>query len=312
MYRVGDLDTLKGIPGVDWVAVRATKPGRPSPLRAFAQLAPQRTAVVRAFNDELRETCGLPVWARFANLDNHWLIDWEPGPDGSPSRDDVAALLADNPAASRFADGIQLLSAQGKAIHWARQMLQPGAAVVLDTETHALWGRLMEVAVVDAATGEVLLESLANPQIPVTEDAFDVHPISDAMVADAPTWDEVPPELLRVTAGRKMLAYNAEYDKTVIVGDCLRVEADPQHLRAKGQWGVHHAPALRLVGRARLPAAGRRAPCPWRYVRRAGDAHPRIGPGVSAGAYAGEGQRLNRRRTTREAGIRSPGRRSPR
>ncbi|MEU0389186.1 3'-5' exonuclease [Streptomyces chartreusis] len=237
MYRVGDLDALKDIPGVDWESVKATKPGRPSPLRAFAQLAPQRAAAVRAFIDELRERFGLPVWARFANLDNRWAIDWEPGLDGSPSPDDVAALLAGNPVVSRFADGIQLLSAQGKAIHWARRMLQPGAAVVLDTETHALWGRVLEVAVVDAATGEVLLESLVNTQIPVTEEAFDVHKISDAMVADAPTWDEVLPEVLRVTAGRKILAYNAEYDKTVMVGDCLRVEADPQHLRAKGQWG---------------------------------------------------------------------------
>ncbi|MFD7409244.1 3'-5' exonuclease [Streptomyces sp. NPDC059866] len=237
MYRVGDLDALKDIPGVDREAVRATKPGRPSPLRAFAQLAPKRAAVVRAFVDELRETFGLPVWARFATLDNRWLIDWEPGLDGAPSRDDVAALLAGNPVASRFADGIQLLSAQGEAIHWARRMLQPGVAVVLDTETHNLWGRVMEVAVVDAATGEVLLESLVNPQIAVTEDAFDLHMISDAMVADAPTWDEVLPEVLRVTAGRKILAYNAEYDKTVIVSDCLRVEADPQHLREQDQWG---------------------------------------------------------------------------
>ncbi|MFD7282421.1 exonuclease domain-containing protein [Streptomyces sp. NPDC059862] len=95
----------------------------------------------------------------------------------------------------------------------------------------------MEIAVVDAATGEVLLESLVNPQIEVTEDAFDLHGISDAMVTDAPTWDEVLPEVLRVTAGRKILAYNAEYDKTVIVSDCLRVGADPQHLREKDRWG---------------------------------------------------------------------------
>ncbi|MBP2055217.1 hypothetical protein J2Z21_008230 [Streptomyces griseochromogenes] len=172
MYRVGDLDALKDIPGVDWEAVQATKPGRPSPLRAFAQLAPKRAAIVRAFVDELRERFGLPVWTRFANLDNLWLIDWEPALDGTPSQDDVAALLAGNPAASRFADGIQLLSAQGEAIHWARRMLQPGVACVLDTETHALWGRVMEVAVVDAASGEVLLETLVNPQTPVTEGAF--------------------------------------------------------------------------------------------------------------------------------------------
>ncbi|MFD8724814.1 hypothetical protein ACFV2H_44420 [Streptomyces sp. NPDC059629] len=112
-----DLDTLKGIPGVGWEAVRATKPGWPSPLRALAQLAPKRAAVVRAFVDKLRDTFDLAVWTRFANLDNLWPIDWEPGPDDTPSRDDIAALLANNPVASRFTDGIQLLSAQGEAIH---------------------------------------------------------------------------------------------------------------------------------------------------------------------------------------------------
>ncbi|MFI6658057.1 exonuclease domain-containing protein [Streptomyces sp. NPDC050523] len=237
MYRAGDLDALKTIPGVGWEAVRATKPGRPSPLRAFAQLAPKRAAVVRTFVDDLRERFDLRVWTRFANLDNRWLIDWEPGADGTPSKDDIAALLAGNPAASRFTDGIQLLSKQGEAIHWARRMLQPGVACVLDTETHDLWGRVMEVAVVDAASGEVLLETLVNPQIPVTEDAFDIHKISDAMVADAPTWDQVLPEVLRVTAAWKILAYNAEYDKQVTMSDCQRVGADPQHLSSRGSWG---------------------------------------------------------------------------
>ncbi|WP_406164630.1 hypothetical protein [Streptomyces sp. NBC_00996] len=63
MYRVGDLDAPKDIPEVNWEAVRATKPGRPSALRAFAQLASERAAVVRAFVDELREPFGLPVWS---------------------------------------------------------------------------------------------------------------------------------------------------------------------------------------------------------------------------------------------------------
>ncbi|WP_409467260.1 exonuclease domain-containing protein [Streptomyces sp. HC307] len=210
------------------------------PALSAAGLRPAGTAaavIVRAFVDELRETFDLPVWARFASLDNRWLIDWEPGLDGAPSRDDVAALLAGNPVVSRFADGIQLLSKQGRTIHWARRMLQPGVACVLDTETHALWGRVMKIAAVDAATGEVLLESLVNPQIPVTEDSFDLHKITDAMVADAPTWDQVLPEVLRVTAGRKILTYNAEYDKTAIMSDCLRVEADPQHLRERDRWG---------------------------------------------------------------------------
>ncbi|WP_185149733.1 3'-5' exonuclease [Streptomyces sp. Ag109_O5-1] len=90
---------------------------------------------------------------------------------------------------------------------------------------------------VDAATGEVLLETLVNPQTPVTSGALAVHGASDAMVAGAPTWDQVLPEVLRVTGGWKILACNAEYDKTVAVADCQRVGANPHHLSGRGSWG---------------------------------------------------------------------------
>ncbi|MFC4506720.1 MULTISPECIES: hypothetical protein [Streptomyces] len=55
------------------------------------------------------------------------------GPACRCRRDDVTTLPVGNPVASRFADGIQLLSTQGKAIHWARRMLKPGVACVLDS-----------------------------------------------------------------------------------------------------------------------------------------------------------------------------------
>lgn len=37
LYRTGDVDALRELPGVDWEAVRACRPGEPSPLRAFAR-----------------------------------------------------------------------------------------------------------------------------------------------------------------------------------------------------------------------------------------------------------------------------------
>ena len=37
LYRTGDLDQLTGRPGIDWAAVRATAPGRRSPLAAIAE-----------------------------------------------------------------------------------------------------------------------------------------------------------------------------------------------------------------------------------------------------------------------------------
>ncbi|MGH3647624.1 MAG: hypothetical protein ACRDTM_10695 [Micromonosporaceae bacterium] len=37
LYRVGDLDVLAAHPGIDWDAVRATPPGRPSPLAVLSR-----------------------------------------------------------------------------------------------------------------------------------------------------------------------------------------------------------------------------------------------------------------------------------
>ncbi|OEV13021.1 hypothetical protein AN218_05545 [Streptomyces nanshensis] len=115
-------------------------------------------------------------------------------------------------------------------------MLQPGASVVLDTETHDLYGRVMDIAVIDSHTGEILLNTLVNPEIPVTAEAFDVHHISDAMVDGAPTWDQVLPEVLRVTEGRTVLAYKEEYDRTVIKEDCRRLGLKPGHLGKPATW----------------------------------------------------------------------------
>src|SRR5437016_5945062 len=37
LYRTGDLDQLAARPGIDWAAVRATPPGRRSPLKRLAE-----------------------------------------------------------------------------------------------------------------------------------------------------------------------------------------------------------------------------------------------------------------------------------
>ncbi|MEU9796935.1 3'-5' exonuclease [Streptomyces sparsogenes] len=236
LYRAADLDAVLRIEDVDWETVRTLKPRQVSPLRKFASQAPKRAAAVRAFVETLRADHGLVAWCRYANLDNRWIVDWEPREDGAPTVEDVRALVAADAGLAPYADTVQLLGAVGQIVHWAREMQQPGAAVLIDTETHALWGSVMDVAVVDCATGETLLNTLVNPEVPVTDGAFAVHRISDEMVADAPTFDQVLPELLRVTAGRKVLAYNEEYDREVVKSDCRRLELAPGHLGRSANW----------------------------------------------------------------------------
>jgi DNA polymerase III epsilon subunit-like protein len=116
-------------------------------------------------------------------------------------------------------------------------MLGPGAAVVLDTETSDLGGAVCEVAVVDAATGTVLVDTLVNPETPISLGAYWVHGIRDADLVDAPLWPQVLATLLEVTRDRVVLAYNSDYDRGVIAADSARHGLDPGHLAEAARWG---------------------------------------------------------------------------
>lgn len=110
-----------------------------------------------------------------------------------------------------------LLRCSDQAVGWARLMLQRDFAVVIDCETTDLPGALCEVTVVDTS-GRVLLNSLVHPCQPITRAAGKVHNITEEMVAAAPTFPELFDDILRVTAGRRVLAYNAAFDRRCFVG----------------------------------------------------------------------------------------------
>jgi hypothetical protein len=122
-----------------------------------------------------------------------------------------------------------------RAISQARTLLLPDRAVILDVETTDLHGRVVELAVIDT-TGRVLINTLVDPGCPIHPAAVAVHGITDGDVRGAPTWDVVLPQLVDITVGRRIVAYNAAYDKAVVSDG-----ADP-HLRAwanrldRGQW----------------------------------------------------------------------------
>jgi len=120
---------------------------------------------------------------------------------------------------------------------WAQAMLRPGAAVVIDTETTDLPGAICEIAVVDAATGETLLDTLVDPRTPIAASAQHIHGISDADVVGAPSWPEVLPHFLAITAGRQVLAYNVDFDAGVVRADTERYGLDLGDLAQDERWG---------------------------------------------------------------------------
>lgn len=77
------------------------------------------------------------------------------------------------------------------------QLLEPGVGVILDTETTDLDGRIIEISIIDAATGTVLMDQLISPDD----------------LATAPTFTQVRPRLEDVVADRVVMAWNAPFDR---------------------------------------------------------------------------------------------------
>ncbi len=235
LYRVGDLEALREHPLIDWEEVRAVKPGEPSPLRHLARRPIDRAAVIRRGVAELGDRFGVEVWAWFNNGTGGWEVDFDRH-DGAPNPTEFRAAITAHPYLREHREAIAVSTEAGAALRWARAMREPGAAVILDTETTDLDGYVVEVAVLDAATGQVLLDSLVNPGCPVHPEARWVHGISDAELADAPPLADVWPQLLAATEGRTVLAYNAEFDHTTVLRHARRDGLDPAHLADADRW----------------------------------------------------------------------------
>ncbi|MFF8029864.1 exonuclease domain-containing protein [Streptomyces sp. NPDC007896] len=83
----------------------------------------------------------------------------------------------------------------------------------LDTETT---GRDREALIVDLGvqkvSGDVLVDTLLNSGEPIPVDATDLHGIFDDQVRDAPSLEDVLPQLTTALAGKRILIYNREFD----------------------------------------------------------------------------------------------------
>lgn len=147
-------------------------------------------------------------------------------------------------------------------------MIKPGVAVVLDTETTALDGIVIEVAVIDAATGKTLLDTLvctADERIDPT--ASKMHGLSAVEVAGAPVWHDVLPGLLDATRNSRILAWKAEFDAEALLRTCERYGDAPAHL-AHPYAGVARWSATGRGGSSADRGAWTVAIVPWKTALR--------------------------------------------
>ncbi|WP_331738707.1 3'-5' exonuclease [Embleya sp. NBC_00896] len=236
-FAVEDLDRVAAMTDLNWHSVRGLARSSPSPWRTLAGPVGERTNMVRALVTRLRAD-GVDAWARHSHKADCWTVDWTPTEHG-PHRADVITLLSERLVRAVLAHRLVVLGPIGQTMHWAQEMLRPGRAIVVDTETTGLHSsaRIVEIAVLDASSGAPLLNTLVDPQTPIPRAASRVHGITDAMVAGAPTWDRVLPRLLELAQTRTTLAYNEEFDRRMIGQHSRASGLNPGHLRWPESWG---------------------------------------------------------------------------
>lgn len=109
---------------------------------------------------------------------------------------------------------------------------------VLDLETtglHRAEDRILELGVVHmdglGAEPEVVLDTLVNPGVEVRGSS--IHGIQPWDVVDAPRFEDLVPELLRVLEGRVLVAHNASFDLGLLAAELDRLghrPGTPPHL----------------------------------------------------------------------------------
>ena len=97
------------------------------------------------------------------------------------------------------------------------------------TGTNIATDRIVQVAVIKLTPGgkEEELDQLINPEIPIPEETTLIHGISDADVADQPTFREFAPELDLFLKDCDLAGYNSiKFDIPFLVEEFLRADVD--------------------------------------------------------------------------------------
>lgn len=115
---------------------------------------------------------------------------------------------------------------KGEAADWARQLLASGNFVIFDTETAGFddHDEIIQIGVIDQ-DGNTVLDQLIKPGQSILNSQY--HGITDELVKDAPAFPAVYEQIRAALEGKKVLAYNWEYDAQRLARDCQRHALEP-------------------------------------------------------------------------------------
>lgn len=88
---------------------------------------------------------------------------------------------------------------------------------VLDTETTGLHkSEICELSIIDK-NGAIVFNSLIKPINGIPEDVTKIHGITNEMVKDAPTFDDIAPQITNLLEYKNVAIYNAEFDVNMLL-----------------------------------------------------------------------------------------------
>ncbi len=103
---------------------------------------------------------------------------------------------------------------------WARSLLKSRGFCVLDSETTGLKPpvQFVEIAIVDA-NGRTLFKGTVRPDCRIEPGATRIHGHTAKSLTASPAFWEVYPDFLEILWGRRVVVYNAPYDRRVWDGE---------------------------------------------------------------------------------------------
>lgn len=181
----------KSADGDGWLRLYRESEATPKP--ALSEKRQAALAKMRAVADAARhcQRCGRHLWGR----------------------DELAIRMCDSCSYTLMAQRDQREAAQ-----IAYDLVCQGDFVVWDSETTDLYGKFIELAVVDAY-GKILFEERIRPGCFCEPGAYEVHGIPDEALATCPSFFEVYDALAAALHHRNWVIYNSDFDCT-----CLRQE----------------------------------------------------------------------------------------
>jgi DNA polymerase III subunit epsilon len=142
-------------------------------------------------------------------------------------RDAIAtAVLASHPP-------VCVSEARQEVIMWARQAVEESETLILDTETTGLddHDEVIQLAIIDMH-GNVLLDTLVRPTVPVGTEARAIHGITDEVLAQAPSFSNLHETIAVLLGNRSVLAYHADFDRRILAQTSAKYGLPPFEVAA--------------------------------------------------------------------------------